>query len=93
MSELEQQTQRALIVFCANALVQNEQYTHFLGRFKHLEKQKFNDLIRASNMFVKTIKANLDTESLKEVSDMENYMHDFIFTLIEGKEFINIKTK
>ena len=90
MSELEQQTQRALIVFCANALVQNEQYTHFLGRFKHLEKQKFNDLIRASNMFVKTIKANLDTESLKAVSDMENYMHDFIFTLIEGKEFINI---
>ena len=93
MSELEQQTQRALIVFCANALVQNEQYTHFLGRFKHLEKQKFNDLIRASNMFVKTIKANLDTESLNAVSDMENYMHDFIFTLIEGKEFINIKTK
>jgi hypothetical protein len=93
MSELEQQTQRALIVFCANALVQNEQYTHFLGRFKHLEKQKFNDLIRASNMFVKTIKAKLDTESLKAVSDMENYMHDFIFTLIEGKEFINIKTK
>jgi hypothetical protein len=90
--QIEEQTRRALIVFCANALVQNEQYTHFLGRFKHLEKQKFNDLIRASDMFVKTIKTNLDEVSLKAVSDMENYMHDFIFTLIEGKEYINIKT-
>ena len=91
--ELEDQTQRALTVFCSLAIVQNEQYTHFLGRFKHLEKQKFNDLIRASDMFVKTIKTNLDEVSLKAVSDMENYMHDFIFTLIEGKEYINIKTK
>ena len=92
MSEIELQTQRALIVFCSLAKVQNEMYTYFLGRFKHLEKQKFNDLIRASDMFIKTIKENLDDQSLKAVSDMENYMHDFIFTLIEGKEYINIKT-
>lgn len=91
MNELELQTQRALIVFCALSVVQSEAYTHFLGRFRHLEKQKFNDLIRSSDMFVKTIKTNLDEQSLKAVNDMENYMHDFIFTLINGKEFINIK--
>jgi hypothetical protein len=55
--------------------------------FKHLEKQKFNDLINASESFVKTINSNLDAESLKSVDDMENYLHDFIFDLIEGKEF------
>lgn len=88
MNALEQRTQRALIVFCAIAKTNNEQYTNFLGMFKHSEKQKFNDLIRASESFVKTIYANLDPESLKAVEDMETYLHDFIFTLVEGKEFI-----
>lgn len=86
MTNIEQ-TQRALIVFCALARTNNEQYTRFLGMFKHLEKQKFNDLIRASESFVKTINSNLDAESLKAVDDMENFLHDFIFDLIEGKEF------
>ena len=86
MTNIEQ-TQRALIVFCALARTNNEQYCHFLGMFKHLEKQKFNDLIRASESFVKTINSNLDAESLKAVDDMENFLHDFIFDLIEGKEF------
>jgi len=88
MTELQERTQRALIVFCAIAKVNNEQYTNFLGMFKHTEKQKFNELIRASESFVKTINSNLDPESLKAVEDMENYMHDFIFTLVEGREFI-----
>lgn len=87
-NELQERTQRALIVFCAIAKVNNEQYTNFLGMFKHTEKQKFNDLIRASESFVKTINANLDEQSLKAVEDMENYMHDFIFSLVEGKEFV-----
>ena len=87
-NKLQERTQRALIVFCAIAKVNNEQYTNFLGMFKHAEKQKFNDLIRSSESFVKTINANLDEQSLKAVEDMENYMHDFIFSLVEGKEFI-----
>jgi len=72
-NELQERTQRALIVFCAIAKVNNEQYTNFLGMFKHAEKQKFNDLIRASESFVKTINANLDEQSLKAVEDMEGY--------------------
>jgi len=91
MSELEQQTQRALIVFCSLAMVQNEMYTYFLGRFKHLEKQKFNDLIRASDMFVKTINHNLDEVSLKAVMQMDENMHNFIYTLIKNEEFIELK--
>jgi lipopolysaccharide biosynthesis regulator YciM len=88
MNKLQETTQRALITFCALSKVQNQQYTHFLGMFKHAEKQKFNDLIRASESFVKTINANLDEQSLKAVEDMENYLHDMIFSLVEGKEFI-----
>jgi len=87
-NELQERTQRALITFCAIAKVNNEQYTNFLGMFKHTEKQKFNDLIRASESFVKTINANLDEQSLKAVEDMEEYLHQMIFDLIEGKEFV-----
>ena len=87
-NKLQERTQRALIVFCAIAKVNNEQYTNFLGMFKHAEKQKFNDLIRSSESFVKTINANLDEQSLKAVEDMEEYMHNFIFSLVEGKEFV-----
>jgi hypothetical protein len=91
MSEIELQTQRALIVFCSLAKVQNEMYTYFLGRFKHLEKQKFNDLIRASDMFIKTLKTNLDNQSLKAVEQMDENLHNFIYTLIKNEEFINLK--
>lgn len=91
MSEIEQQTQRALIVFCSLAKVQNEMYTYFLGRFKHLEKQKFNDLIRASDMFIKTIKNNLDEQSLKAVEQMDENLHNFIYTLVKNEDFIELK--
>lgn len=91
MNEIEQQTQRALIVFCSLAMVQGEMYTYFLGRFRHLEKQKFNDLIRASDMFIKTIKTNLDEQSLKAVEQMDENLHNFIYTLIKNEEFIELK--
>jgi hypothetical protein len=91
MTEIEQQTQRALIVFCSLAMVQGEMYTYFLGRFKHLEKQKFNDLIRASDMFIKTLKTNLDEQSLKAVEQMDENLHNFIYTLIKNEEFIELK--
>jgi hypothetical protein len=90
MSEIELQTQRALIVFCSLAKVQSEMYTYFLGRFKHLEKQKFNDLIRASDMFIKTLKNNLDEQSLKAVQQMDENLHNFIYTLIKNEEFIKL---
>lgn len=91
MTEIEQQTQRALIVFCSLAMVQGEMYTYFLGRFKHLEKQKFNDLIRASDMFIKTIKTNLDDQSLKAVEQMDENLHNFIYTLVKNEDFIELK--
>lgn len=91
MNEIEQQTQRALIVFCSLAKVQNEMYTYFLGRFKHLEKQKFNDLIRASDMFIKTIKTNLDEQSIMAVEQMDENLHNFIYTLIKNEDFIELK--
>lgn len=91
MNEIEQQTQRALIVFCSLAMVQGEMYTYFLGRFKHLEKQKFNDLIRASDMFIKTIKTNLDDQSLKAVEQMDENLHNFIYTLVKNEDFIELK--
>jgi hypothetical protein len=91
MNELEQQTQRALIVFCSLAKVQNEMYTYFLGRFKHLEKQKFNDLIRVSDMFIKTIKTNLDSQSIAAIEQMDENLHNFIYTLIKNEYFIKLK--
>lgn len=91
MTTTNERTQRALIAFCAIAKTNNEMYTNFLGMFKHKEKQKFNDLIRASEAFCKTINENMDEQSKKATDDMESYMHDFLFTLIEGNEFVTKK--
>ena len=41
-------------------------------------------------MFVKTIKTNLDAESLKAVETMTDYMHNFVYTLIKGDEYIEL---
>lgn len=85
--QIQQQTHRALIMFIALSKVQNESYTHFLGMFKHDEKQAFNDLINASNKFIKTSKNNLPAESQKATDDLEAYFQEFCFTLIKEQEF------
>lgn len=87
VEQLQQQTHRALILFIALSKVQNESYTHFLGMFKHADKQAFNDLITASNRFCNGIKKNLPTESVKATDDLEAYFQDFCFTLIQESEF------
>lgn len=96
--ELEQQVHRALLMFIAQAKTMNESYTHFLGMFKHSEKQAFNNLVSASNMFCKTIKNNLPQESIDAADKLEEYMQDFMFTLIKQGEFMrddnhNVKNK
>lgn len=96
--ELEQRTHRALLMFIAQAKTMNESYTHFLGMFKHSEKQAFNNLVAASNMFCKTIKNNLPQESIDAADKLEEYMQDFMFTLIKNGEFMrddnhNVKKK
>lgn len=96
--EKEQIIHRALIMFIAQAKTMNESYTHFLGMFKHSEKQAFNNLVSASNMFCKTIKNNLPQESIDAADKLEEYMQDFMFTLIKNGEFMrddnfNLKKK
>jgi len=96
--ELEQQTHRALLMFVAQAKTMNESYTHFLGMFKHSEKQAFNGLVTASNLFCKTVKNNLPQESIDAADKLEEYMQDFMFTLIKQGEFMrddnfNVKKK
>lgn len=96
--ELEQQVHRALLMFIAQAKTMNESYTHFLGMFKHSEKQAFNNLVSASNMFCKTIKNNLPQDSIDAADKLEEYMQDFMFTLIKQGEFMrddnfNLKKK
>lgn len=86
-NQLQQQTHRALILFIALSKVQNESYTHFLGMFKHDDKQAFNDLIKASNRFCKGVKKNLPPESIKATDDLEAYFQDYCFTLIKEQEF------
>lgn len=86
--ELEQQTHRALLMFIAQAKTQNESYTHFLGMFKHSEKQSFEGLVKASNWFCKTINSNLPQESIDAANRLEEYLQDFIFTLIKKGEFM-----
>lgn len=84
---LTEQTQRALLMFIALSKVQNESYTHFLGMFKHSEKQKFNNLIVASESFNKTVKANLSESEIKAVDQLEAYFQDFVFELIKDGKF------
>ncbi|WP_298845696.1 hypothetical protein [uncultured Clostridium sp.] len=85
--ELQQQTHRALLIFCALSKVQNESYTRFLGMFKHSDKQKFNELIKSSNMFCKTIETNFPEDSIKSVNSLEEYFQDFIFSLVKRGDF------
>lgn len=85
--ELQQRTHRALILFIALSKVQNESYTHFIGMFKHSDKQAFNDLITASNRFISGVKKNLPEESIKATDDLELYFNEFCFTLIKEQEF------
>lgn len=87
IDRLQQQTHRALLLFIALSKVQNESYTHFLSMFKHDEKQAFNDLIVASNRFIKTTTKNLPIESQKATDDLEAYFQEFCFTLIQEQEF------
>lgn len=84
--EIIEQTQKALLMFVALAKVQNQAYTQFLGGFRHQEKQKFNDLIRASESFAKTVRANMDAQSLEATDKLEDYFMEFCFSLIQGKE-------
>ena len=85
--EISQQTHRALLIFCALSKVQNESYTRFLGMFKHEDKHKFNELIKSSNMFCKTIETNFPDKSKDAVDKLEEYFQDFIFSLIKRGDF------
>jgi hypothetical protein len=85
--EIIEQTQKALLMFVALCKVQNQSYTQFLGAFRHEEKQKFNDLIRASESFAKTVRANMDDKSIEATNQLEDYFMEFCFTLIKGNEF------
>lgn len=89
---------RALLMFIAMSKVQNNSYTYFLGMFKHSEKQAFNSLINASNLFCSTVSKNLPQESIDAADKLEEYFQDFIYTLIESGEFTkddnyNVKKK
>jgi hypothetical protein len=42
-------------------------------------------------MFIKTLKTNLDEQSLKAVEQMDENLHNFIYTLIKNEEFIELK--
>lgn len=85
--QLAETTHRALLVFIALQKVTNESYTHFLGHFKHSEKQAFNGLINASNLFCKTIEHNLPDRSVIAADKLEEYFQEFIFSLIKSGEF------
>lgn len=73
---------RALLMFIAMSKVQNNSYTHFLGMFKHSEKQAFNNLINASNLFCSAVSKNLPQENIDAADKLEEYFQDFIYTLI-----------
>jgi len=85
--EIQERTQRALLMFIALSKVQNESYTHFLGMFKHSEKQKFNDLIRASESFMKTVSVNLRKDEIDAVDKLEVYFQEFVFSLVKNGDY------
>ena len=91
-------THRALLIFIALSKTQNESYTRFLGMFRHGEKQAFNNLINASNLFCSKISDNLPAESVEAADKLEGYFQDFLYTLIQNGEFTrddnyNVKKK
>ena len=88
---LEDQTKAALMIFCAHALTMNDEYTRFLGMFKHQEKQKFNDLINACKSFVSTIKERMPKDDVENIKQLQELMHDFYYSLIKGEEVEIIK--
>lgn len=78
---------RALLIFIAISKVNNEGYTRFLGAFKHDEKQSFNNLVKASELFCKTVSANFPKESIEAADKLEEYFTEMIFTMIKEGEF------
>ena len=65
-----EQAERAILIFCALAMTMSDEYTRFLGMFKFKEKQKFNDLVKACEAFVKTMKDNLTEEKQENVQEL-----------------------
>lgn len=88
--DLELQTYKALMLFMAMAKAQNDEYTRFLGMFKHKDKQVFNELIKASNRFVSVVYDSMDQETQQTVDQIQDLMHDFVYQVIETGEFKNI---
>lgn len=85
--DLEIQTYKALMLFIAMAKAQNEEYTRFLGMFRHRDKQLFNELIRASEKFSKSVYESMTTDTKETVDEIQEMMHNFIHQVIETAEF------
>lgn len=86
-----EQAERAILIFCAHAMTMSDEYTRFLGMFKFKEKQKFNDLVKACESFVKTMKDNLTEEKQENVQELNDLMCDFYYSLIKGESIKIIK--
>lgn len=88
--DLELQTYKALMLFIAMAKAQNEEYTRFLGMFRHKDKQLFNELIRVSERFSNSVYGSMTDETKETVDQIQEMMHDFIYQIVETGEFKQI---
>ena len=91
--DLELKTYKALVLFIAMAKAQNEEYTRFIGMFKHKDKQVFNELIKAGNRFCSVVYDNLNEENRQTVDQIQDLLHDFVYQIVETGEFKAINPK
>ena len=69
-------------LFVAIAKTLDEEYTRFIGTFKHEKKKAFNNLITDIAAFQSTVKVNMTSENIANCEVLQDYLHNLIADLI-----------
>ena len=78
--------------FVAISKCLDDESTRFIGTFKREQKLMFNILLETIKHFNNTVKANMPIENIEDCEKMQDYLHNFIYTLMkeENKKDIHI---
>lgn len=71
-------------LFVAIAKTLDEEYTRFIGEFKHDKKKAFNNLITDISAFQSSVKQNMTEENIANCEVLQDYLHNLIADVIKS---------
>lgn len=77
-------------LFVAIAKTLDEEYTRFIGTFKHEKKQAFNQLVNDLSAFQSSVKVNMTPENIANCELLQDYLHNLIADLITSENVKDI---